>query len=117
MTIIDMEMPRFCFECKLKFRGVCPKLIKDVHGLRRERLPDCPIKEVEAISKGEYESRLKKDMVAMLTEIQLEIEELCTPPAYQEEDYFLSGTNRCSELIQAKINSLKKKAREYETEN
>lgn len=54
-----------------------------------------------------YENRLKADMVAMLTEIQTEIEELNTPPAYQDEDYFLIGTNRCSELIQHKINTLK----------
>jgi hypothetical protein len=46
-------------------------------------------------------------MVAMLTEIQTEIEELDTPPAYQDEDYFLIGTNRCSELIQQKIDKLK----------
>lgn len=62
---------------------------------------------VEAIPKDEYENRLKADMVAMLTELQLEIDELCTPPAYQDEDYFLIGTNRCSEIIQTKINALK----------
>jgi hypothetical protein len=56
---------------------------------------------------ADYEQRLKSDMVAMLTEIQTEIEELDTPPAYQDEDYFLIGTNRCSELIQHKINTLK----------
>jgi hypothetical protein len=61
----------------------------------------------EAIQKDQYEARLKSDMVAMLTEIQLEIEELNTPPAYQDEDYFLIGTNKCSELIQQKIDSLK----------
>ena len=60
-----------------------------------------------AIPKADYEKRLKADMVAMLTEIQLEIEELNTPPAYQDEDYFLIGTNRCSELIQQKIDKLK----------
>ena len=62
---------------------------------------------VEAILKDEYENRLKADMVAMLTEIQLEIEELSTPPAYQDEDYFLIGTNKCSELIQQKIDKYK----------
>lgn len=56
-----------------------------------------------------YEVRLKADLVAMLTEIQTEIEELDTPPAYQDEDYFLIGTNRCSELIQEKIDKLKGK--------
>ena len=61
---------------------------------------------VEAIPKADYEARLKADLVAILTEVQLEIEELSTPPAYQDEDYFLMGTNRCSELIQQKINAL-----------
>lgn len=48
-----------------------------------------------------------EDVVAMLEELQLEIEKLNTPPTYQDEDYFLIGTNRCSEIIQQKINSLK----------
>lgn len=62
---------------------------------------------VEAIPKAEYEARLKADMVDILTELQLEIEELNTPPAYQDEDYFLIGTNKCSELIQQKIDKYK----------
>lgn len=57
--------------------------------------------------KKDYENRLKADLVAILTDIQLEIEELNTPPAYQDEDYFLIGTNRCSELIQQKIDKCK----------
>jgi hypothetical protein len=55
---------------------------------------------VEAIPKADYEKRLKADMVAMLTELQLEIEELDTPnngSAYMD----------CAEIIQEKINSLK----------
>ena len=63
--------------------------------------------------RADYENRLKADMVAMLTEIQLDIEELNTPPAYQDEDYFLIGTNRCSELIQQKIDEYKAKGEEY----
>lgn len=59
----------------------------------------------------DYKARLKDDMVAMLTEIQTEIEELNTPPAYQDEDYFLIGTNRCSELIQQKIDKLKRSSK------
>ena len=49
----------------------------------------------------------KDEVKAMLKELQSEIEELNTPPAYQDEDYFLIGTNRCSELIQQKIDKLK----------
>ena len=49
---------------------------------------------------ADYENRLKADMVAMLTELQMEIEELDTPnngSAYMD----------CAEIIQQKINSLK----------
>lgn len=52
------------------------------------------------MTKDVYENRLRADMVAMLTEIQLEIEELDTPnngSAYMD----------CSEIIQEKITSLK----------
>ena len=59
------------------------------------------------LMQADYENRLKSDLEAILTELQLEIEELDTPPAYQDEDYFLIGTNRCSELIQQKINALR----------
>lgn len=110
MTIIDIDMPRNCFECKLKFRGICPKLIKNVQGLRKERLEDCPLKESEVITKKEYEKSLKADMMAMLKEIQSEIEKLSTPPAYQDEDYFLIGTNRCRAIIQQKIEKYKKES-------
>ena len=55
---------------------------------------------VEAIPKADYENRLKADMVAMLTELQLEIEELDTP---SNSDAYMT----CSEVIQQKINALK----------
>ena len=58
------------------------------------------VKPVETIPKDQYENRLKADMVAILTEIQLEIEELDTPNnnwAYLD----------CADIIQQKINSLK----------
>lgn len=51
-------------------------------------------------AKEDYETRLKADMVAMLTEIQLEIEELDTPnngSAYMD----------CADIIQQKIDALK----------
>lgn len=55
---------------------------------------------IEAIPKDQYETRLKADMVAMLTEIQLEIEELDTP---SNGDAYMT----CSDIIQQKINALK----------
>ena len=59
---------------------------------------------VEAIPKDQYENRLKADMVAMLTEIQLEIEEASN----EEGDWiFAEGEKFCSKLIQQKIDKLK----------
>ena len=57
---------------------------------------------VEAIPKDQYETRLKADMVAMLTEIQLEIEEL-DPSGNEWSD----SLDACNDIIQQKINSLK----------
>lgn len=65
---------------------------------------------VEAIPKDKYEARLKADMVAMLTEIQLEIEEN-TMRWYvgrvdgKSDDIVLMET--INDIIQQKINSLK----------
>lgn len=61
---------------------------------------------VEAIPKAEYEARLKADMVAMLTEIQLEIEELDNPLDYDFEGYNQCAVD-CEKLIQQKIDQLK----------
>ena len=67
---------------------------------------------VEAIPKDEYENRLKADMVAMLTDIQLEIEEEKTNTEHlhydeleQAESYNI-GVDNCSDIIQQKINQL-----------
>ena len=53
---------------------------------------------------ADYENRLKVDMVAMLTDIYMEIEELDTP---SDSDSYDAGIVDCEELIQQKINSLK----------
>lgn len=81
-----------------------------------EIINDAPT--VEAIPKAEYENRLKADMVAMLTEIQLEIEER---EQYYQDEFLKSknavhdaamggrmfGCGDCKEIIQQKINVLK----------
>jgi hypothetical protein len=55
---------------------------------------------------ADYKNRLKADMVAMLTEIQLEIEGLEVPLLYLAEDYE-GGVLDCKKIIQQKINALK----------
>lgn len=52
--------------------------------------------------KADYETRLKADLEAILTELQLEIEEL-DPMGNEWSD----SLDACSELIQQKINALK----------
>lgn len=56
---------------------------------------------VEAIPKDQYEVRLKADMVAMLSEIQLEIEEKGTDLC--DDGWWITYNN----LIQEKINTLR----------
>lgn len=64
--------------------------------------------------KKDYENRFKEDMMAMLTDIQLEIEEQSLT---HSEDNILSewglgynhSVERCGELIQTKIDALKEK--------
>ena len=65
------------------------------------------VKPVEAIPKDQYEQRLKADMVAMLTEIQLEIEELRAKKHFQYKHGQEHGLNDALELIQQKIDKLK----------
>ena len=76
------KMPNSCKECPLTYLDTgddayfganerrCINNDSCVDGIVSERAYDCPL--VEAIPKDQYEARLKDDMVAMLTEIQLE---------------------------------------------
>lgn len=71
--------------------------------------------EVEAIPKADYKARLKADLVAMLAELQLELEELPEARFYKKNEY--GDVIGCIEypaiskdallLIQQKINALK----------
>lgn len=61
------------------------------------------IQTVEAIPKADYEARLKADMVAMLTDIQLEIEEI----PYYHGTYDHIDRKKVIHKIQQKINALK----------
>lgn len=76
-----------------------------------EVVKDAPT--VEAIPKANYEARLKADMVAMLTEIQLELDEMKITKvrsagfAPYSKDPFRRGVNCSKEIIQEKINDLR----------
>lgn len=57
--------------------------------------------------KKDYENRLKADMMAILTDVQLEIEELDT-----SGDEWSDSLDVCSDIIQQKINALKSESEE-----
>lgn len=69
---------------------------------------------VEAILKDQYETRLKADMVAMLTDIQLEIKELWDNryDVWLDNQYYIGKSDTLGEvddIIQQKIDALKSK--------
>ena len=61
---------------------------------------------VEAIPKADYENRLKADMVAMLTELKIEIEKM-KMQSLTEKEIWNNAIGVCSGLIQQKIDKLK----------
>ena len=76
-----------------------------------KKIPELPT--VDAIPKDQYEARLKADLVAILTEIQLEIEEKAIRKqgidSGFEYDYEFISSEEVIELIQQKIDKLKGK--------
>ena len=113
IAIKDFGMPKCCMNCEMfdGEYGNCD-IIGDTQDFEYQwdenRPFDCPL--VESISKADYETRLKADMVAMLTEIQLEMEEN-TVRWYvgrvdgKSDDVVLMET--INDIIQQKINKLK----------
>lgn len=103
------KIPNSCKECPLTYLDTyfganerrCVIDDSCIDGMVSERAYDCPL--VEAIPKDQYEARLKADMVAMLEEIQLEIEEL-DPFGDEWND----SLDVCNDIIQKKVNALKK---------
>jgi hypothetical protein len=68
----------------------------------------------EAIPKDQYENRLKADMVAMLIDIQLEIEEHTMTSGVTNQDTWNECIACCSRVIQQKIDALKADGRTEE---
>ena len=71
--------------------------IEDEREMRANGITNVEIKHIKQL----YENRLKADMVAMLTEIQLEIDEKATELC--DDGWWLTY----NDIIQQKINSLK----------
>lgn len=90
-----------------------------IHYVLKDSIDSVPT--VEAIPKADYENRLKADIVAMLTDIQLEIEELRLDRALMSRGYECYGhkdktpteiRQECSDIIQQKIDALKEQTDE-----
>ena len=116
VTIKDYSMPHNCYDCDLHNYHECDLTTESIeedycwNGDSREK--HCPLREIEAIPKDQYESRLKADMVAMLTEIQLEIEEIDSRPGYDGNGMPTFANDyvriiKVNEVIQEKIDKLK----------
>lgn len=129
MTIIkDYGMPHNCYDCDLHNYHECDLTAESIeedycwNGDSREK--HCPLREVEAIPKAQYdelkanitmmrldyETRLKADRVAILTDIQSEFKE-----GLRCKGCCNNCVNACEDIpagwfldfIDAKINSLK----------
>ena len=77
----------------------------DLHKMIDEKIAEL---KTQYIPKADYENRLKADLVAMLTELQLEIEEsesLCNECDYAIDD--CTSRAKVNNIIQQEINSLK----------
>lgn len=115
--IKDFGMPYNCYDCDLHNYHECDLTSESIeddycwNGDSREK--HCPL--VEAIPKADYENRLKADMVAMLTELQLEIHKLENPYPHDydnllplaQHNAFYDAKSTIEDLVDEKINTLK----------
>lgn len=112
IIIKNYEMPHNCYDCDIHNYHECNLTSESIeddycwNGDSREK--HCPLREVEAIPKANYEARLKADMVTMLTDIQLEIEETVKEEELIDKKW-ANGLHYSEKIIQQKINALKEK--------
>ena len=113
MTIINnYEMPSNCYMCDLHNYHECDLTGESIeedycwNGDSREK--HCPLREVEAIPKDQYEARLKADLVAMLENLDLQIDESAS---YNLE------VAKVQRLIRNKINALRGEKNETDKSN
>ena len=113
VTIKNYSMPHNCYDCDLHNYHECDLTSESIeedycwNGDSREK--HCPLREVEAIPKDQYEQRLKADMVAVLTELHLKMEEI-GDDLYPTEDWdygYKSGVEDMIQLLDERIDRLK----------
>ena len=49
VILTGMDMPKNCFECGLKLRGMCPRLIKNITVTDRTIDERCPLRPVDGL--------------------------------------------------------------------
>ena len=111
IIIKNYKMPHNCYACDLHNYHECDLTTESIeedycwNGDSREK--HCPLREVEAIPKADYEARLRVDMVAMLEDLKEEMNLIkeCEYQIYGKEHWNFVG--KCQNVIQEKINSLK----------
>ena len=109
--IKDFDMPYNCYDCELHNYHECNLTSESIeddycwNGDSREK--HCPL--IEAIPKADYETRLKADLVAILTELHLKMEELGDDLDPTEDwDYgYKSGVEDMIQLLDERIDKLK----------
>ena len=113
MTIIkNYSMPHNCYDCDLHNYHECDLTGESIeedycwNGNSREK--HCPLREIEAIPKDQYEARLKADMVAMLEKISDKFDEQYYVNRHELHDDSLNvGLEQGQQIIQQKIDALK----------
>ncbi len=119
-------MPHNCYDCDIHNYHECSLTSESIeedycwNGDSREK--HCPLREVEAIPKADYENRLKADLKAILVELQFEIEELDSRAGYSGDGMPTFSTDyirkkKVNELVQQKISALKKNEDGKESSN
>lgn len=124
MSILNDKEQRIFLSAMRREEKVCKRL-DDFEDSGIKLVPICKSierKVKEAIIKADYENRLKSDMVAMLTDIKSDIDELRLDrplmSRYGHECYGFEDKTpteikqECVDIIQQKINALKSESEE-----
>jgi hypothetical protein len=113
IIIKNYSMPHNCYDCDIHNYHECDLTSESIeedycwNGDSREK--HCPLREVEAIPKDDYEARLKADMAAMFTDLLVDINECVDggegAPLFEQA----VDAVRCQvvDMIQGRINALK----------
>ena len=110
VTIKNYSMPHNCYDCDLHNYHECDLTTESIeedycwNGDSREK--HCPLREVEAIPKVDYETRLRADMVAMLEKLNEKLKKMHERYSTAEHWDEAYGVAISMEEVRKKINDL-----------